>query len=712
MCSIVLTNFEIENLEWVNFFNQRRGPDKTTQVQHENFTFVHNLLSITGEFTPQPFINDNVICLYNGEIYNYKELKEDAKSDGEVIPFLYEKYGIKFVKHLDGEYAIIIADFNKNEIIIATDTFAIKPLWIGRKEGKFAAASYESVLERLDLPTRYKVEANSLHILDMDSLAVKKSFKIKEFDIDNQHKDTYDDWIKAFQKSIEKRSRDLREKIFIGLSGGYDSGAIACELKNQDIFFKSYSIKAEEDLDTILKRHEILTAADQEVEMIYLTKRQFSETQRDLKENAEEFLYRIKRNGTVTSGEYMTNDKGSVGIAHICSLAQNEKTKIYFSGQGADEIYADYGSGGRKIYDHSSFGGLYPQDLRTVYPWNSFYGSTQVSYLAKEENVSGRYGIEGRYPFLDVDLVQEFLWLTPELKNKYYKAPLHEYLVRNNFPFNADKKVGFSCDKNLRDDKHEDLKYLFAFLGQSRSGHSIIGAMINAHPNAVCANEYHLFKKFDENFYRDKEHLFEDTIENAEAWGSNIHAGGYNYDIQKIRGQKTFSPEKLHIIGNKKGAGTSQILRKDLGLIEKITNFTGLPLKMVRVVRNPFDMITTASLKDGTSLENTIKSRLENFTVNDQIEKFITNNNEIPADIMRIKQEDFIKDPRLVLSNICNFLNLPFTEEYLDNCSAMVFSTPQQSRFSLEDEWTPELRDRVSSGIEKYPYLREYTFDE
>ena len=79
---------------------------------------------------------------------------------------------------------------------------------------------------------------------------------------------------------------------------------------------------------------------------------------------------------------------------------------------------------------------------------------------------------------------------------------------------------------------------------------------------------------------------------------------------------------------------------------------------------------------------------------------------------MRIKQEDFIKDPRLVLSNICNFLNLPFTEEYLDNCSAMVFSTPQQTRFSLEDEWTPELRDRVSSGIEKYPYLREYTYDE
>ena len=65
------------------------------------------------------------------------------------------------------------------------------------------------------------------------------------------------------------------------------------------------------------------------------------------------------------------------------------------------------------------------------------------SYLAKEEYVAGAYGIETRYPFLDIDVVQEFLWLTPELKNRYYKSVLHDYLSHNNYPFKEGEKIGF-----------------------------------------------------------------------------------------------------------------------------------------------------------------------------------------------------------------------------------------------------------------------------
>ena len=62
----------------------------------------------------------------------------------------------------------------------------------------------------------------------------------------------------------------------------------------------------------------------------------------------------------------------------------------------------------------------------------------------KEEMVSGSHGIEGRYPFLDKYLVQEFLWLTPELKNKNYKSVLFEYLTKNNYPFENKIKRGFN----------------------------------------------------------------------------------------------------------------------------------------------------------------------------------------------------------------------------------------------------------------------------
>ena len=51
--------------------------------------------------------------------------------------------------------------------------------------------------------------------------------------------------------------------------------------------------------------------------------------------------------------------------------------------------------------------------------------------------------METRYPFLDTELVQEFLWLTPDLKNKSYKSCIKEYLSYNNFPFDKNSKCGF-----------------------------------------------------------------------------------------------------------------------------------------------------------------------------------------------------------------------------------------------------------------------------
>ena len=65
------------------------------------------------------------------------------------------------------------------------------------------------------------------------------------------------------------------------------------------------------------------------------------------------------------------------------------------------------------------------------------------SYLAKEEYVAGAYGIEARYPFLDLDVVQEFLWLKPEVKNLHYKSVLYHYLNKYNYPFTKDEKIGF-----------------------------------------------------------------------------------------------------------------------------------------------------------------------------------------------------------------------------------------------------------------------------
>ncbi len=452
MCSFLSYNFDVtEKLEHLNFFTQKRGPDNTTTYKRDNHLFAHNLLSITGDFTKQPFYDERCVVLFNGEIYNYKDFNPEAKSDGEIIIPCFYKYGKSFFNKLDGEFAIVIYDYEEKEVLVATDTFSTKPVWVGKsfENNKYSICSYKSAIERSGISNCFKVPANSLLVFDIDSLNLKNKFKIKKFDL-NQYKEDYDDCIKAFEQSIKKRTQNVREKIFIGLSSGYDSGAIACELINQNVDFKAYTISAEENKKIIDKRHEQLILNNKIVQNIDLTRQQFIDAKSLLKQRAEEHQYKIKRGGVITPNEFMTNDKGSVGLTFICNQASKDGYKIYLSGQGADEIFSDYGFNGNKIYSHSTFGGLFPKNLKDVFPWNSFYDSTQYSYLGKEENVPGAFGIEGRYPFLDYDLVQEFLWLKPDLKNKFYKSILCEFMIKNDFPFDYNKKIGFSCDRNLK----------------------------------------------------------------------------------------------------------------------------------------------------------------------------------------------------------------------------------------------------------------------
>ena len=88
----------------------------------------------------------------------------------------------------------------------------------------------------------------------------------------------------------------------------------------------------------------------------------------------------------------------------------------------------------------STFKGKYPEKL---YEWPNFRNNMQREYLNELDELANLYGIEVRYPFLDVNLVQEFLWLSAELKNRNYKAPLFEYLTRNQVPFDKNVKKGF-----------------------------------------------------------------------------------------------------------------------------------------------------------------------------------------------------------------------------------------------------------------------------
>lgn len=409
MCGFIVSQGEYNNEKI-----QRRGPDKTTVLERNGHKFVHNLLAITG-YAPQPYEDDDIVAVFNGEIYNHPY----ENSDGENIIPLYQKHGVDFPKYLDGEFAIALYDFNAGRAIFTTDIFATKPLWLSDD----GVASYQSGIGGVKIPANTTVVKN---IKNGEEI----THSVHDFDF-TQHKNTYDDWIDAFERAVAKRATD---DCFMGLSSGYDSGAIALAMERNKAKFKAYSIVAEEDRETIEKRHERLTAG----QILPLTGREYQETQVEIKNIAEEFAYRIKLDNGVRKSK-MTDDKGAVGLAWIC---KNAPERVYISGQGSDEIISDYSAYPRQ----STFKGHFPEKLEE---WENFYSSCQEAYIAKEEHIAGAYGKEARYPFLDREVVQEFLWLKPELKNKHYKAPIHEYLTRYNYPFNEGQKVGFRADKNL-----------------------------------------------------------------------------------------------------------------------------------------------------------------------------------------------------------------------------------------------------------------------
>jgi len=212
----------------------------------------------------------------------------------------------------------------------------------------------------------------------------------------------------------------------------------------QNINFTTYTVVGTENENTLRNRFNLMEG---KAEYNILTKQssEIGVAHKFIENNTEPFKYVTYSNSSDYNEFWLSliDDNGANHLSHVCSNAIKDGKKIFLSGQGADEIFSDYGFGGIKKYKHSNFGGLFPNDLKTIFPWPSFFGSSMESYLAKEEYVAGAYGIEARYPFLDINVIQEFLWLKPELKNLHYKSVLYTYLTENNFPFNENEKIGF-----------------------------------------------------------------------------------------------------------------------------------------------------------------------------------------------------------------------------------------------------------------------------
>jgi asparagine synthetase B (glutamine-hydrolysing) len=387
-------------------FIARRGPDLTRTIEVEGYHFSHYLLNVAGKRAVQPFVDGDIVCVLDGEIYGVPS----AGSDPKTLISLYRQYGDDLSRHLDGEFAVAIYDFGRRVMMLATDPFGTKPLF----RSSIEAASYASGLGGGE-----RVAPNTVVVVDLDR-GENHSRTAEPFDFDHQEKDSYDDWIVAFEQAVKKRATD---DCYIPLSAGYDSGGIDCALRRLGLACKAYSIEGEENLARLCQRN-------RDGEILRMDAEDLATQEAFLRVHAEKACYRVIRDGVPEECE-MLDDHATRGLALIHALAHEEGRKVFLSGQGGDEILD-----ARRDWP----GYLFPAKLRQ---WSDFSGGFQTAYLTKEEFVAGALGTEGRFPYLDRAVVQEFLWLSVGLKNRNYKAPLHEYMTRCDYLFDKGVKTGF-----------------------------------------------------------------------------------------------------------------------------------------------------------------------------------------------------------------------------------------------------------------------------
>ncbi len=438
MCSFLFTNKHVDNIENINFLLKKRGPDLTNYENIDNFFYLHNLLSITGEITKQPIYDkeSDIVLIYNGEIYNYKDFG-DFKSDGYSIVELYKSKGSDCFKELDGEFAILLHDKRNNKIIISSDTFGTKPLYYSVNDLSIGVSSYRDPLEKLGFSNIERFPSNTTIEFDDSNFNLLNSFSNYIFNLD-QYKETHEDWKTAFYESVRKRTKDLNHKILVPLSSGYDSGLICCVLDSIEVDYVSYSIIGKENKNILLDRININKNSFKEV-IPNINHSEISKIKEIFESDVQRFFYGPNPNEYTHNG---FDDPGAIGLYYVLSNSKIKyNTKIVLSGHGSDEMMTNIPNYGFKTSTPCPF----PDRIDEIFPWGNFYLGSQWSYLMKEECIAGSLGIETRYPFLDKKVVQEFINLRPDLKNKFYKYPIKYIFNSLKYPY-IEEKIGFQIE--------------------------------------------------------------------------------------------------------------------------------------------------------------------------------------------------------------------------------------------------------------------------
>lgn len=373
MCAINGFNFKNEELILkMNQVTSHRGPDGTGIFLDDNVSLGHNRLSIIDLFErasqPMKSFDGKQVVVFNGEIYNFKELKKEleypfaTESDTEVILAAYKKWGHNCVKKLNGIFAFAIWDKEKEELFLARDHTGIKPLYYYHDtstcsgQSKFIFSSeIKAILEHSMEKNILKESLNfyfHLNYIPQPFTIFKNIFKLSSASyavLKNGKLEIKNYWQPDFN-SISGRKKEIKKKILetidssvkiqmtsdrplgIFLSGGIDSSSIlyfASKYSGSRVktFSVGFDIPGEDN-----KFNADFNLARKTAKFFSANHHEFLVSGKDILNNIEKAVYHID--------EPISNHTQVVTM--LLSKYAADKVTVVLGGDGGDEIFGGY----------------------------------------------------------------------------------------------------------------------------------------------------------------------------------------------------------------------------------------------------------------------------------------------------------------------------------------------------------------------------------
>lgn len=380
-----------------------RGPDARGVVSCGRWKLGHVRMSVLDLDTrsDQPFIRGNVWLSYNGELWNYKELRAEleglgrtfsTEGDTEVFAAALVQWGVAALPKMEGMFAAVWYDFTTEALYAARDRFGEVPLHVGTVDG---APAFCSELKGL---LAAGARAGSIqwvppgHVCTVDR---KSPYGRFEPWYALTPVESLEGLTASSARVVELLGLACRERaiadvpVAVLLSGGIDSTAVAALLKPFVPGLVGYTaVHAVDSMD-----HRNAKACAEKLGIPLVEVRVPSPTAADLGE-------------TVRAIELHSKAQVEIGWAclHLARRLRADGFKVVFTGEGSDELWASYGN--------TSFHGIAKQGW-TEYRKSVFVGQHRKNF-ARCNKVFMAHGVEARLPFLHTRLVEWGMGLKPE----------------------------------------------------------------------------------------------------------------------------------------------------------------------------------------------------------------------------------------------------------------------------------------------------------